>query len=256
MSNKLTVSISSKVDKLIQWIRSQITIRRAWYAWFIVFVLYIVYSIFYHELYWVQLGATLLSMFLVYLVMVTSNIELRETTERQVKAFVDNLQTVCIELKNVSNGISNLTNVMKEVQRTMLESKLVSERAIAKAEEEKRKKKESIKPQLSIEKIEPRGFGGIFGFLDMRHYFLTIWNSGSDAMGTIVQIDNRVFPEAYNIGTFKRIEINIGHINDFKGISTLNVFIETRDVDKNLYRGNVQVSLPQPQRISVPLIET
>lgn len=183
-----------------------------------------------------------------------SNIELKETTEKQIKALVGNFQIVCSELKNVSSGIDSLSAVMTEVKNAILESTLASKAAIAKAEEEKRKRKASIRPQLGV-KTEQRGFPGIFGFLDMRHYFLTIRNSGSDALGTTVQIGNRPSQEAHDIGTFKHIDIDFGHINDFKGIFSLNVLVETRDADKNPYRGSVQVALPQPQFAFVPLIE-
>jgi len=246
------VKSQRKFDKLIRWIRSQFTLRRAWYFYFLSLSIFIIISIYYRDSYWFQLGITLFSIAIVYLVMVTSNIELRETTERQVKVFVDNLQTVCTELKNVSNGISNLTNVMKEVQRTILESTLVSKTALAMAETEKRKRKESIKPQLSV-KIEARGFQ--FWIFDNRHYHVLICNSGSDAIGTTLRIRNVEYG-AYDIRTRTLIDLDIGHVNDFKGISIMEIHIETRDVDRNLYYADFQVSIPQHQWISVPLIET
>jgi len=181
----------------------------------------------------------------------SSSIELQRATQTQVKAFVDNLQTVCTELKNVSSGISTLTKVMKEVQRTILESTLASKDAIAQAETERRKRKESIKPKLSI-LVKIKGFQ--LWIFDNRRYHLFVWNSGSDAIGTVVRIRNFV-SEAYNIGTRKQIPIGIGLVKDFKGISVLNVSIEVRDVDRNPCQGNVQVSLPQPQWVSVPLTE-
>jgi len=47
---------------------------------------------------------------------------------------------------------------------------------------------------------------------------------------------------------------NIGHINNYRGISLLNVSIETRDVDGNHYEGCVRVSLSQlGQTFSVTL---
>lgn len=241
----------SKFEKLIQLVRSQINLRRAWYFYFLSLFVFIIVSICYRDLIWFELGITLFSIFIVYLVMITSNIELRETTEKQVKAFVDNLQTVCTELKNVSSGINTLTKVMKEVQRTILESTLVSKRAVAIAETERRKRKESIKPKLSIS-VEIKGIQ--LWIFDNRHYHLFVWNSGSDAIGTVVRIGNKI-SEAHNIGTRKQIDIDIGHIKGFKGISVSDVLIEVRDVDRNPYQGNVQVSLPQPQWIPVPLTE-
>jgi len=245
------MKVPSKFEELIQWIRSQITLRRGWYFYFLSLFVFIMVSIFYRDSYWFELGITLFSIALVYLVMVTSNIELKETTERQVKAFVDGLQIVCSELKNVSNKISTLTYVMKDVQKAILESTLASMKAIAVAEAEKRKRKEAIKPQLAA-RVEPRGLH--FWIFDRRRYHLHLWNEGSDAIGTIVQIRNLEYG-VFNIGTREQKDIDIGHINEFKGISKLNVLIKVRDVDRNLYQGNVQVSLPQHQWISIPLIE-
>lgn len=245
----------NKLKNLYNWISSQLTLRRKGYLYILFLFAFIILTYYYRDSYLFEVCVTLFSIAIVYLVMQASNIELREITEKQIKAFVDSIQIVCSELQNVSSRLDTLTIVMKDVKQTMLDSKLASETAVAKAEEEKRKRKESIRPQLSVI-IEPRGFPGIFGFLDLRHYFLTIWNSGSNALGTIVQIDNRQFQEAYNIGTFKQIDIDIGHINDFKRISSLNVLVKTRDVDKNPYYGNIQVTIPQPQPILIPLVET
>lgn len=231
--------------------RNQITLKRKWYLYILTLFAFIIASYYYRDAYFLQVGVTLLSIAIVYLVMETSNIELKEITEKQIKAFVENIQMVCSELKTVSNGINTLTKVMKEVQEAIGTSELASKEATIKAEAEKRKRKESIKPRLSI-RVEVGGFQ--FWIFDNRHYYLSLANSGCDAIATVAQIGNFV-SEAYNIGTRKQIGIDIGRINTFSGISRLNVEIEVRDVDKNLYRGNIQVSLPQSQWISIPLTE-
>jgi len=245
---------SKELRKGVNWLKNQITLKRKWYLYAFFLILFIIGSYYYRDAYLFQIGITLFSIAIVYLVMETSNIELRETTEKQIKTLVDNFQVVCSELKNVASRIDDLSKVMTEVKNTILESTLASKTAIAKAEEEKRKRKESIKPKLSF-KIEVRGFAGIFGFLDMRHYYLTLWNSGSDALDTIVQLGDKVSLQSYNIGMYRQVDIDFGHVNDFRGIASLSALVQTRDVDRNLYRGNVQVALPQPQWISIQLIE-
>lgn len=248
------MKVQSKFDRLIKWLRHQATLRRAGYLYVLLLLIFVITAYYFRDLYWIDIIINLFAIAIVYLVMLSGNIELRQTTEKQVKALVDNIQTVCIELKNVRNGINNLSNIMKEVQKTILESTLASQTAIAKAEEERRKRKESIKPKFSV-KIEGRGFPGIFGFLDMRHYYLTLWNSGSEAKETIIQVGNKTYG-AYDIGTMKQQDIDIGHINEFKGMLALGIgLIEVRDVDRNLYRGQFIVALPQPQWIEVSLTE-
>lgn len=243
----------SKFEMLIHWIRSQITLRRAWYLYTISLILFVILSIIYPDTFRLTLGISVLTIVMMYLIMMESSIELQRATRTQVNAFVEQLQTLGNELKNVSHGIRTLTDVMKEVRQTILESSLASQRAIAKAEEEKRKRKESIKPRLLIKKVEIKGFQ-LWIFYDNRHYDIIVENVGYDAIGTRLIIGNWVYGP-YDIGSLKQIPINIGHINDFKGISKLNVRIEVRDVERNVYQGNVEVSLPQSQSISVPLIE-
>lgn len=242
----------NKLEKVIQQIRNQITLRRAGYFYFLSLLIFIIASICWRDSYWFQLGVTLFSIAIVYLVMIAGNKELRETTEKQVKAFVDNLQTVCTELKDVSSGISTLANVMKEVREAILTSTLASQTAIAKAEAEKAKRKESIRPQLST-MVVLSGFQ--WWFIENRHYHLLLYNSGSDAIGTMVILGN-LQHGPYNIVIGHPTDIDIGHINDFRGMAALNILIKLRDVDRNLYQGNLQVSLPQPQCISVPLTES
>lgn len=240
-----------KLKNLMHWLGSQITLRRKWYLYILLLFAFLICSYYYRDLYFLQVGVTLFSMAIVYLVMETSNIELRETTEKQINAFVSNLQTVCSELKNVSNGIIALTSVMKEVQKTIMESTLASKEALAREDAEKGKRKELIKPQLST-RVDVKGFQ--FWIFDNRNYHLVVRNSGNDAIGTIIRIRNLEFG-AFNIGIRMSIDIDIGRISSFGGISSLNVQIDVRDIDRNLYRGDVQVSLPQPQWVFVPLAE-
>jgi Ca2+/Na+ antiporter len=248
------VKVQSRFDRLVKWLRDQATLRRAWYVYFLALAIFVIVSYNSRNLYWIQIGISLFAIAIVYLVMITSNKELKETTEKQVKAFVDNLQTVCVELRNVGSGINNLSNIMKEVQKTIMESTLASKTLIAKEEEEKKKRKESIRPQLLV-RVEQRGtYLWVFG--DWRHYWLSLWNNGSDAERTIIQIGSKTYG-TYDIGTFKQQDIDIGHINEFKGISTLNIdLIEVRDIDRNRYHGQIMVTLPQPQWTEVSLIET
>lgn len=233
------------------WVRNKITLERAWYLFTISLILFVILSVVYPDTFRLTLGISVLTIVMMYLIMMSSSIELQRATQTQVKAFVDNLQTVCTELKNVSSGISTLTKVMKEVQRTILESTLASKTAIAKAEAERKKRKESIKPQLSIRVVIK---GRKLWIFDSRHYHLIVRNYGSDAIQTIFGVGKWEYGP-HDIKINIPIDIDIGHINDFRGSSTLRVLIKVRDVDRNLYQGNVNVSLPQLQWGSVPLTE-
>lgn len=233
------------------WVKSQTTLERAWYLWGISLISFVILCVVYPDTFQLTLGISVLTIMMMYLIMMSGNVELQRATETQVKAFVEQLQTLGNELKSVSQGIRTLTQVMTDVKTTLLESTLASKTTIARAEMEKRKRKESIKPQLSV-MVEIKGFQ--LWIFDNRRYHLLLFNSGSDAIGTIVGTRNVEYG-AYNIRTRKRIDIDVGHINNFQGISTLNVSLTVRDVDRNPYQAQFQVSLPQPQWAPIPLTE-
>ncbi|HUW47443.1 MAG TPA: hypothetical protein VMW36_01700 [Patescibacteria group bacterium] len=251
---ELAMKASKKPDKLAKWIRRHVTLRRLWYVYFLSLVVFVVLSILSRNLdaYIFQIG-TVFSIFIVYLVMIQSNFELRETTEKQVKAFVENLQTVCAELKRVSSGIDSLTNVMKDVQRAMLESTLVTKAVQERIESERQKRKVMMKPQLNISVTE-HGFQ--FLVFDTKGYDLYVTNSGlGNAMSTFFSIN------AWRRGPFDiiangpPITIDMGPLKDFKDVSFVDVQIQLSDIDGNFYRGHVRMSLPQPQPVLVHLIE-
>jgi len=183
---------------LRKWIKTRITLKKQWCLYVIFFAIFIIAAICFREEFLFQVGVTLFSIAIVYLVMKQSNIELKETTERQINAFVTNLQMVCSELRNVCEKIETLSIIIKDVQEIIRESSLVSKEAIAKVEREKRERKESIKPQLSI-RLELKGFNFI---IDLRHYHLIVTNSGSDAIGTVAKIWDWQ-SDSYDIRTYK-----------------------------------------------------
>lgn len=236
---------------LRQWIKTNVTLKRQWYLYVLFLAIFIVAAICFREEFLFQVGVTLFSIAIVYLVMKQSNIELKETTENQINAFVINLQMVCSELRTVGGTIEALSVIMKGVQEIIRESSLVSKEAIVKVEREKRERKESIKPQLSI-RLELKGFNFI---IDLRGYHLIVTNSGSDAIGTVAKIGDWQ-SDSYDIRTYKSIDIDIGHIKRVRGIFLLNITIETRDVERNRYEGCVRASLSQlGQTFSVILTE-
>jgi len=222
------------------WIKTKLTLKNQWHLYVSFLAIFITAAVCFREEFLFQVGVTLFSIAIVYLVMKQSNIELKETTEKQINAFVTNLQMVCSELRNVCERVDALSVIMKDVQKTLEKSSAVSKEAIAKAELEKRGRKESIKPQLSI-RLELKGFNFI---IDLRHYHLVVNNLGSDAVRTIVKMWDWQ-SECYDITTRKHVDIDIGPINSYRNITLLDVSIETRDIDRNPYNGYVRIQLSQ-----------
>jgi hypothetical protein len=234
------------------WIKRRITLGRIWFLYAIALIIFVILSAYYQDTFRLTLGISVLTIVIMYLIMVSSNTELRKATEAQVKTLVNQLQTLGNEMKNVSIGIKALTDVMIDVKNALLESARVSKTAIEKAEAEKRKRKESIKPQLSV-RVEAKGFQ--FWIIDNRHYHVILGNSGSEAIGTIVAIRGLEYGP-YNIATRTQIDVDIGPLNTFTGITSLNVLLVVRDVDRNPYQANIQVSLPQLGWLPIPLTES
>lgn len=259
--NSLKHWVQNKSTSLKHWIQSinlrkriqtNVTLKRQGHAYVFFLIVFIIASVCFREEFLFHVGVTLFSIAIVYLVMKQSNIELKETTEKQINAFVTNLQMVCTELRNVSDKIVTLSVIMKDVQEILGETWSVSKEATAKREIEKRERKETIKPQLFI-RLELRGFNFI---IDLRHYHLIVSNSGSDALGTVVRIGDWQWG-GYNIEPYRPRDIDIGYINSYRGVSLLDISIETRDIDRNHYQGYIRVSLVAQlgQNIPIPLVE-
>jgi hypothetical protein len=243
-----------KFDKVIKWVRFHVTLKRVWYGYFLSLIIVVVVSILYRNLdpYIFQIG-TVFSIIVVYLVMIQSNSELRETTEKQVKAFVESLQTVCAELKELSSRVDNLADVMKGVQKTILESTLVSNAIQERVENERKKRKAMIKPQLEIG-AEVHGLQVLI--FDNRGYHLTVSNSGiGDALNTFLVVKGVRYGPFDIVANKPSMTIDIGPLKKFKEISFISIYIQLRDIDGNFYAGFIRVSLPQPQSIPVPLSE-
>jgi hypothetical protein len=238
---KLPKTLRGILNYSALWIKHRITLARIWLLYAIALIVFVILSLVYPDTFRLTLGISILTIVMMYLIMVSSNIELRKATETQIKTLVSQLQTLESELKNVSEGIKALTNVMLDVRTTLLESTMVSKTAIARAEEEKRRRKESIKPRLSV-MVEQTGRDWLV--TDTRHYHVILWNSGCDAIGTIILIRGLEYGP-YDIATRGHADIDIGHINTFIGITSLSVSLLVRDVDRNPYQSDFQVSLPQ-----------
>lgn len=97
----------------ILWVKGKITLERAWYLFAIAFVLFVIISVIYPDPFRVTFGISLLTIIMMYLIMISGNIELQRATQTQVKAFVEQLQAVGQELKNVGSELSGLINVMR-----------------------------------------------------------------------------------------------------------------------------------------------
>jgi len=248
-----SVKDQSKFEKLIQWIRSQITLRRAWYLYTISLILFVILSIVYPDTFRLTLGISVLTILMMYLIMVSGNIELQRATQTQVKAFVEQLQAVGTELKNVGSELSGLINVMRAVQRSVAESLSVSKTALELEEAERKRHRELIKPRLHL-KVKVRGVNILWGLIDTRNYRLIVTNTGGDGIDTWVYVNEKRYGP-YEIKANRQIDVGFGHVNDYEALQAVGVRIDIRDVDRNPYSLTTQIGLNQTEWIAIPLSE-
>lgn len=243
--------------RIASWIKSKITSERAWYLFAVGLVLFIVLSIAFPDSFRLTLGISVLTITMMYLIMISSNIELQRATQTQVKAFVEQLQVVANELKNVGSELSGLINVMRQVERSVTESLSVSKTALAIEESERKKHKELIKPQIYL-RIAMSGFEILWGRIDIRHYHLIVANGGGDATDCWVSAGRYGLLKEYGsheIGSHKQIDVDIGHFNEYRGQQIIEVQVRLRDIERNPYHNTSQLNLNQVEWISLPLYE-
>jgi len=242
--------------RIALWIKSKITLERAGYLFAISLVIFIVLSMIFPDSFRLTLGISVLTITMMYLIMISSNIELQRATQTQVKAFVEQLQEVGKELKKVGSELSSLINVMREVQISVAESLSVTKRALEIEEAERKRHKELIKPQIHL-RTELRGVH--WWFIDNRHLWLIVANSGNDAEDGWLTTRREGFAGEtfgpYEIKCHKSVELNLGHVNNFIGLQNVEVQIKVRDVERNPYSGTIQLSLNQTQLIPLQLSE-
>jgi len=245
------------LKRIASWIKSKITLERAWYLFAVSLVIFIVLSITFPDSFRLTLGISVLTITMMYLIMISSNIELQRATQTQVKAFVEQLQAVANELENVVYELSSLINVMREVQMSVTESLSVSKTALAIEEAERKRHKELIKPQIYL-KIVISGSETLWGRIDTRYYHILIANGGGGAIDCWVYAGRHGLLKGYGpheIISHKQIDVNIGHFNELKDQQAVEVQINIRDIERNPYHNTSQLSLNQVEWISLPLYE-
>lgn len=243
----------NRFEKLIHWIRSRITLRRAWYLFGISLVLFVIFCSLYPDQFRVTLGISVLTITMMYLIMVTSSIELQRLTQTQVKAFVEELQAVGTELKDVGLELSGFINVMREIQRVVVESLSVSKTALELGEAERKRRKELIKPQLHL-RVEMRGVNILWGLIDNRNYHLIVANTGGDGIDAWVYVNQKRYGP-YEIKANDRIDVGFGPVNNYKGLQAVDVRISIRDVGRNPYSLKTQIGFNQTEWVFIPLTE-
>jgi len=240
------------------WVKRKVTLERAWYLYAISLVLFVIFSIVYPDPFRVTLGISVLTIAMMYLIMVSGNIELQRATQTQVKAFIEQLQAVGTELQNVGSELSGLINVMREVQRSVAESLSVSKTALELEEAERKRHKELIKPRLHL-RVEMQGIHVLWGLIDTRNYHLIVANTGGDGIDTWVHVGHQGVMKRYGpyqIKANEQIDVGFGHVNEYKGLQAVDVQINIRDMDRNPYLLATLIQLSQTEWVSVSLSES
>ncbi len=228
-------------------------LRRAWLLYVSALTIFVIVSVYYPNGLLLQLGTTSLTIIAMYLIMITSNIELRKSTERQVQSFVEQLQTVGMELKNVSNGLERTIEVLKKVETTLAQLTGKTSELVAIEQREIAERIELLKPKISIVAQRRRML------LFWEDYFLIVRNNGGDAKD--LQVSYLRKGEWYptvppkQLKRNEQFEINCGNVNEYKTASYISTTVITYDNEGRLYEGTANVGIGSPQTVFVVLTE-
>lgn len=236
----------------LSWVRRNVTLQRAWIIYFIWLVIFILVAIEeQNNFILLQLGSILFTIVIMYLIMITGNIELQKSTREQADAFVKELGRVDSELKDVVSSLLSLTNVMSEIQRITTQQADLQKAIYEGQEAEKRKRVQRLKPRIFC-RIEPIGLNFI---IDFRHYHVFIDNAGGNAQEVWISVSSKIRKSfgPNNILPNTPIDLDIGPFNEFSGLESVPIELSCKDIERRLYsgRGSLMLSNKDWQEISL-----
>ncbi len=227
------------------------SIKRAWYLFILTLITFAGISYVFSTTLVLTLGTTTLTIVALYLIMVTANAELRRATEQEVKAFVEKLEGVTGELKNVTQATLKAAEGLSRVEAIIARMAGKTEELVSIQERELAEHVELLRPRILIN-VESRQ-----ALLFWRNYFLTVWNIGGDARDLQVSYQRGgqwVVMNQLELTRNRRVEYDCGNTGSYKDISSLPVHARAYDVEGRLYEGSSLAGFDISQSTEIPMI--
>ena len=220
-------------SRLIAWF----TLRRAWLIYAIALVAYVASVLLSHNALLISLGTTVMTIFVLFLIMMQSNKEVRLGLEKEAKTFEESLKLVTSELKKVSEATLKSAGSISRVEAGISSMAGKTTELVSIEQERENERIGLLKPRIFASLfINSWGWFGIY-----KHYYISISNIGGDARDLILYFPRAGIKMQSSFQSLKRgppWNIDYGDVAVFKIANPLNVEISLYDMEGRNYYGS------------------
>jgi predicted DNA-binding ribbon-helix-helix protein len=229
------------------------SLRRAWYLYFLALGGFLASAYSFPSPNGLQLGALVFSIFVLYLIMVTSNRELQRSAKLQSDALVAELQRVGSELRNVTSHLREVVSVMEGVRQLMAEQSRLQGSLIEQERVERDRHVSRLRPIISL---SVGVTGGTLLFFDWRHHSLTALNSGGDCQDLVLTSQTGRTFGPWRLGRGRTETGDLGPFNQMPAGSNFSVQVSCRDTELRGYAGAAVLIEGQASWVAVQMVPT
>ena len=225
---------SNFLTELVKWM----TLKRAWIIYAVALGTFVVSSLLVKNNLFTSLGTTTTTILALFLIMMTSNKEIRAGLEREAKAFEDNLKSVTSELKKVSEATLKSVEALSRVEQGI--QKVADETdQLKKAEEGIESERVSLlKPKIILSLFS----GDYYSF--WKHYYLSVSNLGGDArdlqLSYVLGKNTQIFKNQL-LQRNRQLKFDCGDISFFRSGSVVHIELSANDSEGRKYFGIVNI---------------
>lgn len=227
------------LNKFLTSLQRRMTLKRAWILYVIVLAAFIISNVFVRNSLFTSLGINAMVILALFLIMMTSNKEIRAGLEMEAKAFEDNLKSVTSELKKVSEATLKSVEALSRVERGILK--------VADETDQLKKAQEGMESERVL-LLKPKILLSLFSgdyYSFWKHYYLSVSNLGGDAkdlqLSFILGKNKQIF-ENQLLQRNRQLKFDCGDISVFRSGSVVQIELSTNDSEGRKYLGRVNIA--------------
>jgi hypothetical protein len=221
-------------SRLISWF----TLKRAWLIYAIALVAYVASVLLSHNALLISLGTTTMTIFVLFLIMMQSNKEVRLGLEKEAKTFEENLKLVTSELKKVSEATLKSVEALSRVEQGVLK--------VADETDQLKKAEEGVESERVL-LLKPKILLSLFSgdyYSFWKHYYLSVSNLGGDArdlqLSYVLGKNTQIFKDQL-LQRKRQSKFDCGDISVFRSGSVVHIELSTNDSEGRTYLGIVNI---------------
>lgn len=235
--------VKPKLEKLIKSVYQNITIRVGWYFLFAALALYFtsdIYVFYYYTAYtqfYLAVSTPILTIYVLALIMLTSNKELHRTSDAQILKFTQSIGSVSEKLDRLSGQFQEWLD-----------------RQSRESTERVRRVKPNIEVLIKTE-----------GWVFWNRYYLIIQNSGGKGLdlnvcATWSRINDRnrqtqVYIKPELTMTSEPMKVYLDDVGRLDPSGNITIAIEVSDIESRRYNGTKPISVQNTTPVAIDLIE-